>query len=75
VVQTGPYEDPRYFKPEVVSALEKWPLQDMQVNKDDDDGGGGEIEREFRKVADGSKSASKKGSGHEQDEKSQKRQG
>jgi hypothetical protein len=63
VVQPGPYEDPRYFKPEVVSALEKWPLQDMQANKHDDDGGGGEIEREFRKGADASKSALKKGNG------------
>jgi hypothetical protein len=38
VVQTGPCEDPRYFKPEVVSALEKRLLQDMQSDKDNDNG-------------------------------------
>jgi hypothetical protein len=62
-VQPGPYEDPRYFKPEVVSTLEKRLLQDMQADKDDDDGGGGEIEKEFHKGADDSKSAPKKGKG------------
>jgi hypothetical protein len=45
VVRPGPYEDPRYFKPEAVSALEKRLLRDMQADRDDDDddGGGGEI--------------------------------
>jgi hypothetical protein len=63
MVQPGPYDDPRYFKLEVVSALEKRLLQDMQADDDDDDddGGGGEIEREFHKGADGSKSAPRKG--------------
>jgi hypothetical protein len=30
---SGPYRDPRYFKREVVSALEKRLLRDMQADK------------------------------------------
>jgi hypothetical protein len=57
--QFGCGVDPRYFKPEVVLALEKRLLRDMQSDKV-----GGyevEIETEFHKVADDSKSTPKRG--------------
>jgi len=38
VIHPGPYRDHRYFKPEVMSALEKRLLRDMQADK-------GEMER------------------------------